>query len=61
MIQLLKERNEKIADLARGTGILQSTLSMFINRKGAELSMRNAIKIADYFGVTLDELVRGGK
>lgn len=57
---LLSERGKTFADLSRATGILQSTFSVG-KKRDSNMSLKNAIKVADYLGITLDELVRGAK
>lgn len=54
--ELLKERGVTVMDVARATGINQSTLATW-KMRDTNLSIKNAIKIADYFGITIDDLV----
>lgn len=53
---LLKERGVTVAEVARATGINQSTLTNW-KQRDTNLSIKNAIKIADYFGIKIDDLV----
>lgn len=54
---LLAKRREKIADLAEGTGIAKSTLTAIYYERTKNPSFETMKKIADYFGVTIDELL----
>lgn len=54
--KLLEQRGETFADLSRGTGILQSTLSNF-KARNSTLSVQNVLKVARYFGITVEELM----
>lgn len=54
--KLLEERGETFADLSRATGILQSTLSVG-KKRNSDMSLRTAVKIAKYLGISLDDLV----
>lgn len=57
--QMLAERGETFADLARGTGIKMSTIYMFKARRKVNLSALNAMKVAEYLGVSLNWLYKG--
>lgn len=54
--QLLAIKGVTVADVCRGTGISQSTFSNWKKRRN-RLSASNAQKVADYFGITIDELM----
>ena len=54
--RLLKEKGLTSADVSRETGIGQSTLSTWKKRK-TTLNIKNAQKIADYLGVSIDYLM----
>lgn len=54
--RLLKERGVSVADVCRATGIRQSTMSNWKNRRN-RLSAKNAELVADYFGISVDELM----
>lgn len=56
--ELLKRKGVTVADVSRATGINQSTLSNWKVRNNL-LSGKNAQKVADYFGVTVDYLMTG--
>lgn len=55
---LLKVRGISAADFCRDTGIEQSTISNWKTR-GNYLKPELAFVVADYFGVSLDYLMRG--
>ncbi|MHB9781154.1 helix-turn-helix domain-containing protein [Streptococcus sp. 10F2] len=55
---LLAKRREKIADLAEGTGISKSTLTAIYYERTKNPSFETMKKVADYFGVTIDELIQ---
>lgn len=54
---LCKNKGVKIADLARNTGINKTVFSELKNGRTKTLSMDKLIVVADYFDVSLDELV----
>lgn len=54
--QLLKDTNQKQADICKITGIPSSLMSEYINGKKSP-AILNAIAIADAFNVSLDRLV----
>lgn len=56
--QLLHAYGITAADVCRATGIREQTISNW-KRRGNYLSFEVAIVIADYFGVSLDYLMRG--
>ena len=56
--KLLKDRGEKIVDLAAATGISNSTLSDWKRGKYVP-KMDKMQKIADYFGISVDYLLTG--
>ena len=55
---LLDLNNVSVADVCRATGISQSTMSNWKSRDTC-ISVKNAQKIADYFGVSLEYLMTG--
>lgn len=55
---LLVLNNATVADVCRATGISQSTMSNWKSRDTC-ISIKNAQKIADYFGVSLEYLMTG--
>lgn len=57
-VKLLNERGITSADVSRGTGIRESTLSAWKQRGGA-IGADRAKLIADFFGVTLEYLMTG--
>lgn len=56
--RLLNEKGIRNADVSRATGISNMTLSDWKNGKTTP-KQENLLKIADYFGVSLDYLVTG--
>ena len=56
--RLLELKNVSISDVSRATGINQSVFSNWKARRNL-ISGKNAILIADYFGVSLDYLMNG--
>lgn len=56
--RLLQKHNVSVADVCRATGISQSTMSNWKSRDTA-ISIKNAQLIADYFGITVDQLMFG--
>lgn len=54
---LCKQRNIKVADLARFTNLNKSMFSDLKNGRKNTLNIEALIKIADYFDISLDELV----
>lgn len=60
--KLLEESGKSTADVCRATGIPESTMSMFKKRyeegKNPMLSIDTASKIAGYFGVSVEDLIK---
>ena len=56
--QLLQKFGVTTADVCKATGIGQSTMSNWKNRRNL-ISGKNAQLIADYFGVSVDYLMTG--
>lgn len=54
--RLMRERGETAADLSRATGISEAQISMWKKRNGG-MSAKNAVKIAEHFGISVAELV----
>lgn len=55
-LRLLAERGVKTADVCRATGISQTTIANWKKRRG-KLGTKNAILIAEYFGVSVEYLM----
>lgn len=53
---LVKERGMNMSALSRETGIAENVFSNLKSRKG-NLSIDNALKIARYFGVSIEDLI----
>lgn len=54
-----KMRTDKgvtVADVSRATGITESTLSNW-KKRGGNISIDNAVKLAKYFGTSVDALI----
>jgi transcriptional regulator with XRE-family HTH domain len=56
---LMESHKVTIGHLSKETGISKSSLHGYL--QGAEASMSNAVKLADYFDVSLDFLIVGKK
>jgi transcriptional regulator with XRE-family HTH domain len=56
---LMGSRRVSISQLSSETGISKSSLHGYL--QGADASMSNLVKLADYFDVSLDFLVSGKK
>ena len=57
-LKLLEKHGVTVAEVAKATGINQSTLSNWKKRQNL-LSAKNAQAIAEYFGVSVDYLMTG--
>lgn len=55
--KLCKKHKIKIADLSRETGITKTCFSDLKNNRSKSISIDKLIVIADYFNVSLDDLV----
>lgn len=47
-----------LVEIARETGVSRDTLNKLISREGSTTSAENAIRIAAFFGKTLEEFIR---
>ena len=56
---LMLKKNINRSELARGVGISASTVNSWWNRSCENISLQTLIKISNYFGITLEELVNG--
>ena len=54
--RLIEENDTSQAEVARATGVQKQNISLICNGKTQYPSIQNCKKIADYFGLTLDEL-----
>ncbi|HEP1249469.1 TPA: helix-turn-helix transcriptional regulator [Streptococcus pyogenes] len=54
---LLAKQRKKVSDVAKATGIAKSTLTALYYERTKNLEVETLIKIANYLGVTLDELL----
>jgi Helix-turn-helix. len=48
--------DKSINEIAKAMGMYQQTLNRYVHSK-REIGLENLCKIADYFGISLDELV----
>lgn len=53
ILELAEKKGVTFADISRATGIRESTFSN-LKARGGTLTIENATKVADYFGVSLD-------
>lgn len=54
---LMEQRGHSLGSLAKGTGISKSSLHGYL--QGAEPSLTNMMKLARFYGVSLDYLATG--
>ncbi len=59
ILEMLKERGESIRDLSYEVRLSPEAISVWLRDPKRDIRLKNAIKIADHFGITLDELVKG--
>lgn len=57
--QVLKEKGVTIADVSRATKIPYTTVDSIIKKKQKFTSMENNIKLAEYFGVSMEWMATG--
>lgn len=57
LIELRKERGETQRDVAIATGITEATISEIERGSRENPTIKNVKKIAEHFGVTVDELL----
>ena len=56
ILELIREKEITFAELSRQTGIAENIFSNLKSR-GGMLSVENAARVADYFGVRIDDLL----
>lgn len=56
MRRLIDEHNTSQIEISRATGISKQNVSLMCNGKTQYPSIQNCKLVADYFGLTLDEL-----
>lgn len=56
ILELIREKEITFAELSRQTGIAENVFSNLKSR-GGMLSVENAARVADYFGVRIDDLL----
>lgn len=57
--KLIKDKNATVAEVSRATGIPYTTLDSYVKKKQNYTSMENVIKLAEYFGVSMEWLATG--
>jgi len=55
---LIKENNLKTADISKGTGIPYTTIDSMLKNKARSIAVDNAIKLAAFFDITVEELMK---
>lgn len=58
VMRLCAEKKVSVAKLERETGLGNGTIGRWVK---SSPSVENAKKVAEFFGVTLDELIKEGK
>lgn len=56
---LIEEKGLSRNELSKQVGIAQSTISSWYNRGYENISLKNLIKLSNYFDITIDDLVFG--
>ena len=56
--RILKERNINVHQLSRGAGVNHENLYIILKEKNKNPGIYTVKKIADYLGVTVDELLK---
>lgn len=54
---ILAKRRKRVSDVYRATGISRNTLTNLYYERSINPELKTLLKIADYLGVTLDELL----
>lgn len=54
---ILAKQRKKTSDVAEATGISKTTLTSLYYERDVNSTTKTLLKIADYLGVTLDELL----
>jgi len=54
---ILAKKRLKISKVSKETGIAKSTLIPFYYERDVNLTTKTLLKLADYLGVTIDELL----
>lgn len=55
---ILAKQRKKVSDVYRDTGISKTTLTSLYYERTKKPELKTLLKIADYLGVTLDELFK---
>jgi transcriptional regulator with XRE-family HTH domain len=56
--RILKERNLNVHQLSKGAGVTHENLYKILKEKNKNPSVYTVKKIADYLGLTIDELLK---
>lgn len=54
---LKKKNNLSLNDIAKGCGMPKSCVFNFIHTDGYNCTIKNLIKLSDYFNVSIDDLI----
>ena len=57
LIETLAGTGESVAQVARGAGVSEEQLKKVRQREGASTNVDDAVKVAHYFGMSLDEFL----
>lgn len=55
---LLAEKRQKVSDVAKATGLSKSTLTALYYERAKSPTINTLQRVADYLGVTVDELIK---
>ena len=55
---ILDKQRKKVSDVYKATGISKTTLAHLYYERSTNPELKTLLKIADYLGVTLDELLK---
>lgn len=58
---ILAKQRKKTSEVAEATGISKTTLTSLYYERAENPELKTLLKIADYLGVTLDELLKSEK
>lgn len=58
---ILAKQYKRVSDVYRETGISRSTLTNLYYERAKNPELKTLLKIADYLGITLDELLKPEK
>lgn len=55
---LQAEKRQKVSDVAKATGLSKSTLTALYYERAKSPTINTLQRVADYLGVTVDELIK---